>query len=269
MFYLGIHHPNWLERTTVPLFVSRRCLVGRKKMPRAVGRWALDSGAFTEIKDHGHWTVDAPTYAAEVSRIAAEVGNMDWAAIQDWMCEPSMLARTGLSIIEHQTRTVKSFIELSQIAPMVPWVPVLQGWREDEYLDHIEQYKASGVDLTKLPVVGLGSVCRRQGTDEFACIVRAIVARGISLHGFGVKMTGLVKVAPLLASSDSLAWSFRARKIQKPGLVQCIGGSHKNCANCLPFALVWRQKLLAKLPTTWQDSSTPMSNTILTTDDVL
>lgn len=244
-----------MERTSVPLFVSRRRLVGRKKMPRARGRWALDSGAFTEIKDHGEWTIDAATYAAEVSRIASEVGNMDWAAIQDWMCEPPMLVKTGLSIAEHQARTVRSFVELRQIAPETPWAPVLQGWHKDEYLDHIEQYAAAGADLTELPVVGVGSVCRRQGTDEFVSIIRALVACGLTLHGFGVKMTGLAKVAPLLASSDSLAWSFTARRLQKPGLQECVGSGHKNCANCLPFALAWRERLLAKLPTTWQDNT--------------
>ena len=270
MFYLGIHQPHWLERTTVPLFVSRRRLVGRKKLPRAAGRWALDSGAFTEIKDHGKWTIAAPAYAAEVSRIATEVGNMDWAAIQDWMCEPPMLVKTGLSIAEHQARTVRSLIELRQIAPETPWVPVLQGWKKDDYLDHIEQYLAAGVDLTGEPVVGLGSVCRRQGTDEFVSIVRALVACGLTLHGFGVKMTGLAKVAPLLASSDSLAWSFTARRMQKPGLAQCVGGGHKNCANCLPFALAWRDRLLTKLPSAWQDNTaTSAPSPILTMEGIL
>jgi hypothetical protein len=255
VFYLGIHQPHWLTSTRVPLFVSRRRLVGRKTMPKATGRWALDSGAFTEIKDHGKWTVGAIAYAAEVRRIAAEVGNMDWASIQDWMCEPPMLLKTGKTIAEHQALTVQSYADLRRIAPEIPWIPVLQGWRKDDYLDHVEQYASAGFDLTECPTVGLGSVCRRQATDEFASIVRALVACGMTLHGFGVKTVGLQKVASLLQSSDSLAWSFTARRMQKPGLVQCIGGGHKNCANCLPFALAWRQRLLAKLPTTWQDNA--------------
>jgi hypothetical protein len=263
VFYLGIHQLHWLERTTVPLFVSRcrflarknNFLARRRKWPRARGRWVLDSGAFSEIRDHGRWRVDARTYADQVSVIVEWVGGVDWVAIQDWMCEPPMLVKTGLSIAEHQARTVRSFVELRQIAPDVPWVPVLQGWRKDDYLDCVDQYLAAGVDLAEQPVVGLGSVCRRQGTDEFVAIVRALVACGVTLHGFGVKTTGLARVAPLLASSDSLAWSFTARRLQRPGLPECVEGGHKNCANCLPFALSWRERLLAGLPTTWRDDS--------------
>ena len=40
-----------------------------------------------------------------------------------------------------------------------------------------------------------------------------------------------------------------------PALPQCVGSKHKNCANCLPYALDWRRRLLAKLPTRWQDAA--------------
>lgn len=251
MFYLGAHHPHWLRLTSVPLFVSRRRLKDRKSFPRAMGRWALDSGAFTEIKDFGTWTVSPEGYADEVRRISDGVGGMDWAAIQDWMCEPPMLARTGLAVADHQSLTVASFLDLTRIAPEINWIPVLQGWRKDDYLDHVEQYARAGVDLRSYDTVGLGSVCRRQATDEFAAIVRALVACGLSLHGFGVKQHGLLSVAPLLKSSDSCAWSYRARRMKKPALDECIGGSHKNCANCLPYALDWRGRLIAQLPRSW------------------
>ena len=56
-FYLGTHHPSWLRKTDVPLFVSRRRLAGLKTLPRARGPWALDSGGFQELILHGEWTV--------------------------------------------------------------------------------------------------------------------------------------------------------------------------------------------------------------------
>lgn len=252
MFYLGIHQPHWLSQTSVPLFVSRRRLHDRKSLPRALGRWALDSGAFTEIKDHGRWTVSPQRYADEVRWIRDSVGKMDWAAIQDWMCERDMIAKTGKTVVDHQALTTQSYLDLVRIAPDVPWIPVLQGQRKDDYLDHLEQYARAGVDLTSHDTVGLGSVCRRQATDEVAAIVRALVANGLSLHGFGMKAQGLAKVALLLKSSDSLAWSFTARRLQRPGLPQCVGGGHKNCANCLPFALAWRERLLAALAPSWR-----------------
>lgn len=254
MLYLGTHHPHWLRLANVPLFVSRRALARYKELPRARTRWALDSGAFTEIKDHGQWTITPRDYANEVRNISDSVGRMDWASIQDWMCEPGMIKKTGLSILEHQTRTVHSYLDLCSIAPDVKWTPVLQGWKKDDYLNHLDQYASVGVDLTALPIVGLGSVCRRQASDQFVAIVRALVSNGLTLHGFGVKSVGLARAAELLGSSDSLAWSYSARRLQAPGLPECIGGGHKNCANCLPFALAWRKRLLAKLPTHWQDN---------------
>ena len=45
----------------------------------------------------------------------------------DWMCEPAMLARTGLTVAEHQAGTVANYLELRAAAPELPFIPVLQG----------------------------------------------------------------------------------------------------------------------------------------------
>ncbi|HYN19415.1 MAG TPA: hypothetical protein VE078_00525 [Thermoanaerobaculia bacterium] len=63
-FYLGTHHPDWLAKTEVPLFVSRTRLKNRRTVPRAAARWALDSGAFSEISVHGRWTPERCAYTA-------------------------------------------------------------------------------------------------------------------------------------------------------------------------------------------------------------
>ena len=47
------------------------------------------------------------------------------------MCEPFMLAKTGLTVAEHQARTVANYLELRSLAPELPFVPVLQGWSLD------------------------------------------------------------------------------------------------------------------------------------------
>lgn len=54
-FWLGVHRARWLERGSVPMFVSNRQLAGVKALPRALGPWALDSGRFTEITKYGEW----------------------------------------------------------------------------------------------------------------------------------------------------------------------------------------------------------------------
>lgn len=241
-FYLGTHHPHWLSRLDVPLFVSHRTLAHRRTLPRARVGWALDSGAFTELSTYGAWRTTPQTYAAAVARYAAEIGRLDWAAPQDWMCEPFMLERTGLTVAEHQRRTIASYLTLRDLAPTLPWVPVLQGWALNDYLAHLDAYAAAGVDLAAVPVVGLGSVCRRQATREIDQIVATLAETGLRLHGFGVKTAGLVLYGPDLTSADSLAWSYQARR--RPPLPGCV--RHRTCANCPRYALAWRERVLRR-----------------------
>lgn len=235
--YLGTHHPNWLATSEVPLFISRNRLKDRKSFPRAACRWALDSGGFTEIQRHGRWTITAEEYVAEVRRYAEAIGPPDWAAPQDWMCEPAMLERTGLTVAEHQRRTVENYLELRRLAPEIRFIPVLQGQSLDDYQCCAAMYAAAGVDLADAPVVGLGSVCRRQATDEIREIVEHFAGQGLRLHGFGVKVRGLSEYGHLLTSVDSMAWSFHARR--RPPLP---GHTHKNCANCPEYAYAWYRR---------------------------
>lgn len=244
LFYLGTHHPHWLAKVDAPLFVSRRQLGRYKTLPRRVGgaTWALDSGGFTELSMHGRWVTTAQEYAADVRRFADEIGGLAWAAPQDWMCEPAMLASTGLSVEEHQHRTVASVGELRALG--VPAIPVLQGWSIGEYWHCIELYEAAGFDLRAEPIVGVGTVCRRQNTTSASLLMHSLAAEGLRLHGFGFKATGLKACGSKLASADSLAWSYHARR--EPPRGECAG-KHINCANCPAFALEWRDELLASL----------------------
>jgi hypothetical protein len=107
----------------------------------------------------------------------------------------------------------------------------------------MDRYAAAGVDLQALPLVGLGSVCRRQHTGEISRITATLAALGIRLHGFGIKRRGLADYADSLRSADSLAWSYAARR--RPPLPGCT--AHRNCANCARYALAWRQRLAAGL----------------------
>lgn len=261
VFLLGTHQPGWLATAGVPLFVSDRRLRVYKTLPRAVAPWALDSGGFTELQQYGRWTVTPAAYAARVRRYRDHIGGLTWAAPMDWMCEPAVIAGgrigplrfagTGLSVAEHQRRTVDNFVQLRDLAPDLPFIPVIQGYTTAEYLACVDLYDRAGVDLTTQPLVGLGSVCRRQGTGEAAGIIAALHAVGVRrLHGFGVKTLGLRRYGHLLASADSMAWSVDARLRRTPALRGCAG-RHKNCANCLPWALTWRRtRVLAAARTT-------------------
>ncbi|WP_147317762.1 deazapurine DNA modification protein DpdA family protein [Streptomyces spongiicola] len=158
--YLGTHQPSWLARPEfgedcVPLCVANHRLSGRKTLPRAVTPWMLDSGGFTELSKYGQWTVTPYEYAAAARRYYDEISMMDVCAIQDWMCEDEILAKTGLTVERHQYKTVASFLNLMTLDADLPWMPVLQGFTLDDYLRCVDQYEQAGVDLTLEPVVGI------------------------------------------------------------------------------------------------------------------
>jgi hypothetical protein len=241
-FWLGTHEVGWLERTSVPLFISRVRLERRARWPRALGPWALDSGGYTALNGNGHWDVTAEQYVELVQRCEQEIGNLAWAAPMDWMCEEHVLANTGLSVREHQERTVASFLELRGRGP---FVPVLQGRELSDYESCIALYAEAGVDLAAESIVGLGTVCRRQNAPEIARVVNELGAAGIRMHGFGMKSRGLARVGHVLHSADSMAWSTRGRMAWQHDRERLCGTEHRgSCANCLPWALRWRERVI-------------------------
>ena len=258
LLFLGTHQPGWLHRGRVPLFVSDTRLRVYKTLPRAATPWAADSGGFSELQKYGRWTVGPHEYVARLRRYRDEIGRLEWAAPQDWMCEPIIInggrigplvfAGTHLSVAEHQRRTVANYAQLRDLAPDLNIIPAVQGDTPDAYRRCVDMYWSMiRVDLTAMPLVAVGSICRRQGTREAGQILTALHAAGVRrLHGFGFKTLGLTAYGHLLTSADSLAWSDVARKMRRPALPQCVAaGRHKNCANCLPFALQWRARVVA------------------------
>jgi hypothetical protein len=213
------HMVHWLrlpEFADVPLSISRNRLIRYKSLPRAVGRWVMDSGGFTMLQQYGRSPMTAAEYVAEVRRIVDGVGRMpDWVAPMDNMCEsqviygrrdvprsspqwfhgtrelrglkpgdPEQDLATAVRI--HQRLTVDNYLQPLELAPEIPWMPVLQGATLASYIDCADRYAAAGVDLGAEPIVGLGSVCRRQATGEIGAIVSTFADRGWLLHGFGV-----------------------------------------------------------------------------------
>lgn len=249
-FYLGTHVLSHMEKTDVPLFISFRQLRKRKKKPfKQLGKIAVDSGGFTELSMFGKWTIDEKEYVNELHRLMELGLEIEWCAPMDWMVEDFILEKTGLSLLEHQEKTVSNLIKLRSMTDKIHFIPVLQGQTLDDYFRHFEMYDLANIDLRNEKIVGVGSVCRRQKTDEIGNIMKSLSKKGINIHGFGVKSGGIEKYGEWIKSSDSLAWSYGARfskkrcakcdKMEKP--------TSKNCANCLEYALEWRQSILDKL----------------------
>jgi hypothetical protein len=245
-YFLGVHRPHWLETSERPLFVSHRTLCDRKSLPRARTRWALDSGGFTELNMHGRWLTTPREYAAAVRRYRDEVGSLAFAAQQDWMCEPAVLKRTGLSVAEHQARTIDNYLELSSIAPDLPWLPVVQGWARGDYGRHIEQWADRGVELDKLERVGLGTICRRSDTVSASLIVAEAAWYGLRLHCFGLKLRGLQFAEENIVSADSLSWSYAARRENRSDGWR-LAGRKTGEQNKLSAALEWYDDRIAPM----------------------
>lgn len=253
-FYLGVDatflwrsEPAWLaavEDAEVELMVSHGRLRRYKTLRPAVADWVCDSRGFTELSQHGRWTITPEEYAEALIRYADEIGRLRWASPQDWMCEDVMLAKTGKTVAEHQDLTVTSVIRLRElVAGRVHIIPVLQGQTVEQYVECVEKYRAAGIDLTAEPVVGLGSVCRRQASREIRELVEVLSAMGIRLHGFGVKTEAMEQYGPLLESADSFAWS----KANRHRAEECVHGVVAWERNCPVAALTWRDQVVAKL----------------------
>jgi hypothetical protein len=210
-FYVGLHQPSdahHFERCMVS--VSR---LRDRKGDFVVGEWMMDSGAFMELKLFGRYRDSVATYAAHIRRWA-RCGRLVAAVGQDYMCEQFMLARTGLTVADHQRLTIERYDALMEEDTGVYILPVLQGYKPEEYVAHIRAY---GARLAPGAWVGVGSVCKRNadiGAIEAVLIAIADERPDLRLHGFGVKTIALQSgiVRALLHSADSMAWSFAARK---------------------------------------------------------
>lgn len=242
-FWLGTHMTEWLKRSPDRLFISAIQLRKRPVREHAVCPWALDSGGFTELSTHGRWTVTPEQYVSEIAEWSEVIGPPEWAAIQDWMCEPWIIQKTGLTIEEHQRRTIDSWerLRFDPIGSRTKFVPVLQGWEYGDYINHAEMYYKHGTDLSRMPLVGLGSICRRQSTRLAEVLIRDLKQKYcINVHGFGFKIEGLKRCSRWLASADSLSWSYTARRASGPMIP---GHKHAKCANCYQWAMQWRRRL--------------------------
>lgn len=209
-FFVGLHQPSDAKHVS-PAFISVNRLRTRKSF--TVGKWIMDSGAFSTIFLHGGYPDPVQAYADEIKRWSGN-GELLAAVAQDYMCEPMMLAKTGLTVADHQRLTIERYDELLRCGTGVYIMPVLQGYKPEEYVAHLRQY---GDRLAHGAWVGVGSVCKRNSAPaQIMAVLMAIKSErpDLRLHGFGLKIIALANgvIRALLFSADSMAWSFNARK---------------------------------------------------------
>lgn len=211
-FYVGLHQPSDARH------FARCCIhIGRletRQKPLGCDEVLIDSQAFMKLKIHGRYPESPEAYARKVER-AAQLAGRAAAVTEDYMCEPFVLAHTGLSLFEHQWLTIERYEAIrTALDPAIYLMPVLQGYTPQEYLWHIDMW---GDHLPHGAWVGVGSVCKRNSDPAaIRAVLLAIKAErpDLRLHGFGVKITALASptVRQLLYSADSMAWSYNARR---------------------------------------------------------
>jgi hypothetical protein len=209
-FFTGLHQPSDAQHFDAAFISVNR--LRKRKSAFKVGDWIMDSGAFTEISTHGHYRHPVSEYAEQIRRWK-DNGNLLAAVSQDFMCEPWIIEKTGLSVPVHQRLTVERYDALLAEDTGVYILPVLQGFAPADYVRHIRLY---GDRLKPGMWVGVGSVCKRNGDPHaIASVLIAIKDErpDLKLHGFGLKKTALGSdfITSLLHTADSMAWSYAAR----------------------------------------------------------
>jgi hypothetical protein len=132
-----------------------------RKSDFAVNNWMLDSGAFTELFRFGHYRHSVQQYADCIKRWRT-CGNLLAAVSQDYMTEPFILEKTGLTVKDHQRLTIERYDERLACDTGVYILPVLQGYRPEEYVSHLHQYgdRLRAGSVSGLSVSGTASPSR-------------------------------------------------------------------------------------------------------------
>lgn len=127
LFFVGLHQPSDAIHF-MHAFVSVKRLWRRVSgfMLGKAAAWIMDSGAFTEIKNHGRYRHSPAEYAERIERWAAN-GLLLAAIGQDYMCEWFILQITGLTVADHQRLTIERYDELIEHVHSAYVMPVLQG----------------------------------------------------------------------------------------------------------------------------------------------
>lgn len=187
-FFVGLHQPSDAKHFQ-DCFISVHRLKSRRS-DFVVRNWIMDCGGFSTISLHGGYPHPVKEYADHISRWS-RCGTLAAAVSQDYMCEPHMLAITGLSVSDHQRLTIGRYKELRRLVSGTYILPVLQGYEPEDYVSHVRQYAAL---LEPMAWVGVGSICKRNGNPRaIENVLLAIKEErpDLRLHGFRTEDDGI------------------------------------------------------------------------------
>lgn len=208
--------------------------------------FAMDSAGFTAVMNFQRKGTQRgmcgvyPWNFHEYIEFATSCGSSWWSA-PDLCCEPQVASdreqvryrvQATATMLEGCLRILwnwqnemanRGFSPIEIANQLKPCVPILQGYRVEDYLESLELtmevWERWTPWLAMPKLIGLGSVCRRDLRDRehgLFTILAALEGRlpkGSRLHCFGVKGLALdeLKMMPDIASVDSMAYDYSAR----------------------------------------------------------
>lgn len=178
---------------------------------KGIDKLFIDSGGYSFMLGKGEYQTSDKEYLEFI-----EKHNPDKFALRDYPCEPDVIEKTGKTVKYHQKMTTirhNNLLDLlSEFDIDSQPVSVVQGWKLEDYLKHLEMLKENDL-LTDY--VAIGSVCRRNQDHEIRKIIKQISKRigSRKLHAFGVKSNVLrfPDVIEALDSADSNAFDYSSR----------------------------------------------------------
>jgi len=186
---------------------------------------ALDSAGYVASALYGGypWTVDQ--YLDLVQAFPWR-----WYSAMDLACEPE-IASDDTAVLFRIAETCRLFSVLSRAAHergLPSPVPVIQGYQPAQYAWCVEQFP-----IVRWPdLVGIGSVCRRPLTGPNGVLaildtLDGLLPRNVRFHFYGLKGSALSVIGqhPRLASVDSMAWDYAARRAHPTGRSVALRGS--------------------------------------------
>jgi len=184
---------------------------GRFKIRRPlsnVGSICVDSGGFTAARKWGRYPWSPLQYAAFIREVSRDVP-LDFCAIMDYACEPSVNRSTYRTNRERIKATIRNEMACRRADPDLPWLAVLQGDTLEERALDLKLRARLGMLPTDY--AGIGSVCGR-GAVAARDVVKFYHDRlpGCRFHGFGMHVQAMDDDAVFGAvrSWDSYGWSW-------------------------------------------------------------
>ncbi|RKD95629.1 deazapurine DNA modification protein DpdA family protein [Halopiger aswanensis] len=170
-----------------------------------------DSGGYSQLHTHREYQSSDRQYLSYLKEYEPELF-----ALRDYPCEPGLLWKLNRTVRDHQQRTTRHHRKLLDTYNNADIgsepVAVLQGWKPEQYLSHLDELREEGV-LTQY--VAIGSLSNRNPETAAQIIhkIRNALSSKHRLHAFGIgtDTLQLPRVIESLDSADSAAYDFRTR----------------------------------------------------------